>query len=114
MKSKILILLLILFVSFSLNALIEPNVMKPLLEKLIFNSVSILVGLSIAVVGIFLSSINTVYLSIYRLTKSKKKKVRLSVRLGLRGRSWDLALGSKGPKRVDRVYIARHMAPATT
>ena len=74
MKSKILILLLILFVSFSLNALIEPNVMKPLLEKLIFNSVSILVGLSIAVVGIFLSSINTVYLSIYRLTKSKKKK----------------------------------------
>ncbi|MGC6423010.1 MAG: hypothetical protein ACON47_03745 [Flavobacteriaceae bacterium] len=45
--------------------------MKPLLEKLIFNSVSILVGLSIAIVGIFLSSINTVYLSIHRLTKSK-------------------------------------------
>ncbi|MCB0370374.1 MAG: hypothetical protein KDD45_13355, partial [Bdellovibrionales bacterium] len=49
-------------------------VIKPLLEKLIFNSVSIMVGLSIALVGIFLSSINTVYLSIYRLTKSRKKK----------------------------------------
>jgi hypothetical protein len=78
MKNKILIYILILFVSISLNALIEPNVMKPLLEKLIFNSVSILVGLSIAVVGIFLSSINTVYLSIYRLTKSKKKKESFS------------------------------------
>tara|TARA_R110000764_G_scaffold137498_1_gene225423 strand:+ start:1701 stop:2225 length:525 start_codon:yes stop_codon:yes gene_type:complete len=78
MKSKILIFSLILFVSISLNALIEPNVMKPLLEKLIFNSVSILVGLSIAVVGIFLSSINTVYLSIYSLTKSKKKKESFS------------------------------------
>ena len=78
MKSKILIFSLILFVSISLNALIEPNVMKPLLEKLIFKSVSILVGLSIAVVGIFLSSINTVYLSIYSLTKSKKKKESFS------------------------------------
>lgn len=78
MRNKILIFILILFVSFSFNALIEPSVMKPLLEKLIFNSVSILVGLSIAVVGIFLSSINTVYLSIYRLTKSKKKKESFS------------------------------------
>jgi hypothetical protein len=78
MRNKILIFILIIFVSISFNALIEPNVMKPLLEKLIFNSVSILVGLSIAVVGIFLSSINTVYLSIYRLTKSKKKKESFS------------------------------------
>ncbi|WP_067145647.1 hypothetical protein [Pseudotamlana agarivorans] len=74
MRNKILIFILILVLSIGLNALIEPSVMKPLLEKLIFNSVSILVGLSIAIVGIFLSSINTVYLSIYRLTKSKKKK----------------------------------------
>tara|TARA_E500000318_G_C3565166_1_gene215340 strand:+ start:1981 stop:2505 length:525 start_codon:yes stop_codon:yes gene_type:complete len=74
MRNKILIFILILVLSIGLNAFIEPSVMKPLLEKLIFNSVSILVGLSIAIVGIFLSSINTVYLSIYRLTKSKKKK----------------------------------------
>lgn len=78
MKNKILILILIISTSICFTALIEPIVMKPLLEKLIFNSVSILVGLSIAVVGIFLSSINTVYLSIYRLTKSKKKKESFS------------------------------------
>ena len=57
-----------------LNMFIEPNVIKPLLEKLIFNSISILVGLSIALVGIFLSSINSIYLSIYRLTKSKNEQ----------------------------------------
>ena len=74
MRNKIFILSFIILLSIGLNAFIEPSVMKPLLEKLIFNSVSILVGLSIAIVGIFLSSINTVYLSIYRLTKTKKKK----------------------------------------
>lgn len=74
MRNKILIFILILVLSIGLNAFIEPSTMKPLLEKLIFNSISILIGLSIALVGIFLSSINTVYLSIYRLTKSKKKK----------------------------------------
>ena len=71
MRDKILIFILILVLSIWLNIFIDPSTMKPLLEKLIFNSVSILVGLSIAIVGIFLSSINTVYLSIYRLTKSK-------------------------------------------
>lgn len=73
MRSKTLIYLIIVIFSFALNAFIEPNVINPLLEKLIFNSVSILVGLSIAIVGIFLSSINTVYLSIYRLTKTENK-----------------------------------------
>ena len=71
MRDKILIFILILVLSIWLNIFIDPSTMKPLLEKLIFNSVSILVGLSIAIVSIFLSSINTVYLSIYRLTKSK-------------------------------------------
>ncbi len=33
MRNEILIFILILFVSFSFNALIEPNIMKPLLEK---------------------------------------------------------------------------------
>ena len=74
MRNKILMFILILVISIGLNTFIERSIMKPLLEKLIFNSVSILVGLSIAIVGIFLSSINTVYLSIYRLTKAKKKK----------------------------------------
>lgn len=74
MKTKIVKISLIIALSFGLNIFIDPSAMQPLLEKLIFNSVSILVGLSIALVGIFLSSINTIYLSIYRLTKSKKKK----------------------------------------
>jgi hypothetical protein len=54
---------------------IEPAKLSPLLEKLIFNSVSVLVGLSIAIIGIFLSSINTIYLSIYKLIKTKDQQV---------------------------------------
>ena len=57
--------------SILLSLLIDQNILSGLLEKMIFNAISILVGLSIAIVGIFLSSINTMYLSIYRLTKNK-------------------------------------------
>ena len=41
---------------------------------MIFNAVAVLVGLSIAVIGIFLSSINTMYLSLYKLTKDKNNE----------------------------------------
>ena len=62
---------LIILGAIGLNILINQNTLSLLLEKMIFNAVAVLVGLSIAVVGIFLSSINTMYLSIYRLTKTK-------------------------------------------
>lgn len=70
-KIKYLIIFLILLCSIFLSIFIEQTVLSDLLEKMIFNAVAVLVGLSIAVVGIFLSSINTMYLSIYRLTKTK-------------------------------------------
>lgn len=44
-----------------------------LLEKVIFNAISILVGLSIAIVGIFLGSINSLYLSLYRILRLKEE-----------------------------------------
>ncbi|SFN85324.1 hypothetical protein [Salegentibacter flavus] len=72
--NRILILLGIIIASTVLNLAMDQNSIGILLEKLIFNSISILVGLSIAIVGIFLSSINTVYLSIYRLTKNKDQE----------------------------------------
>ncbi|OSY89039.1 hypothetical protein WH52_05100 [Tenacibaculum holothuriorum] len=78
MRKKQIIFIGIIIISLILNSSIDSVVMKGLLEKLIFNSVSILVGLSIALSGIFLSSINTVYLSIYRMTKTKKKKESFS------------------------------------
>lgn len=40
-----------------------------LLDKVFFNTLSILIGLSIAIVGIFLGSINSLYLSLYKMIK---------------------------------------------
>lgn len=71
MKNKILVILSIIIFSVLLSLLIKQQVLSTLLEKIIFNAVAVLVGLSIAVIGIFLSSINTMYMSIYRLTKTK-------------------------------------------
>lgn len=71
MKNKICIILGILITSVLLSLFIEQQILSVLLEKIIFNAVAVLVGLSIAVVGIFLSSINTMYMSIYRLTKTR-------------------------------------------
>jgi hypothetical protein len=66
-------------ISFALSLLIcffiDQHRLSDLLEKLIFNAVSVLVGLSIAVIGIFLSSINTIYLSIYKIVKTKDTEV---------------------------------------
>lgn len=62
-------------VAFALCYFIKQETLASLLEKLIFNAVSILVGLSIAIIGIFLSSINTIYLSIYKIVKVKDQVV---------------------------------------
>lgn len=72
MNKKLIIICIIIF-SIVISALINQTTLSLLLEKMIFNAVSILVGLSIAIIGIFLSSINTVYLSIHRLTKTKDR-----------------------------------------
>lgn len=75
MNKKIAIFGLILAVSLFLSIFIKPIDMNDLLEKLVFNAVSILVGLSIAVVGIFLGSINGMYLSIYKIIKTKNQTI---------------------------------------
>ncbi len=76
MKSKkILIGLGLFLLTIILCSFINQELLSNLLEKLIFNAVSILVGLSIAIVGIFLSSINTIYLSIYKILKIKDQQV---------------------------------------
>lgn len=70
-NKEIIIIIAISILAVALSLLIDQIILSQLLEKMIFNAVAVLVGLSIAVVGIFLSSINTMYLSIYRLTKTK-------------------------------------------
>lgn len=70
-NKKILVILAITILAIVISLVIDQKSLSQLLEKMIFNAVAVLVGLSIAVVGIFLSSINTMYLSIYRLTKTK-------------------------------------------
>ncbi len=74
-KRKWLTFIGIALITFVLTLYIEPVKLSALLEKLIFNAVSVLVGLSIAIVGIFLSSINTIYLSIYKIFKTKDQQV---------------------------------------
>ena len=66
-------MLFIVLWSIMMNILVPENKMNELLEKLIFNAVSVLVGLSIAVAGIFLGSINSLYLSIYKIMKTKNE-----------------------------------------
>jgi len=72
MNKTILIIGIVVF-SIILSSFIDQQSLSMLLEKMIFNAVSILVGLSIAIIGIFLSSINTVYLSIHRIVKTKER-----------------------------------------
>ncbi|MBP6755495.1 MAG: hypothetical protein KA210_05045 [Bacteroidia bacterium] len=72
---KILTFIGIFIFATALTMFIEPVKLSSLLEKLIFNAVSVLVGLSIAIIGIFLSSINTIYLSIYKILKTKDQQV---------------------------------------
>jgi hypothetical protein len=74
-KMKILTFIGILMFTILLARYIEPIKLSVLLEKLIFNAVSVLVGLSIAIIGIFLSSINTIYLSIYKIVKNNDQNV---------------------------------------
>lgn len=71
MKTKTCIIFSIVISSVLISLLINQQVLSDLLEKMIFNAIAVLVGLSIAVIGIFLSSINSMYMSIYRLTKTK-------------------------------------------
>ncbi len=72
MNKKLIIICIIIF-SIVISALINQIALSLLLEKMIFNAVSILVGLTVAIIGIFLSAVNTVYLSIHRLTKTKNR-----------------------------------------
>lgn len=65
----------LLLLSFIICFFTDEKNLSLLLEKLIFNAVSILVGLSIAIIGIFLSSINTIYLSIYKIVKTKDQQI---------------------------------------
>ncbi len=75
MKNKILIFAIIFIGSVLLVSFIKTDLLNELLAKLVFNAVSILVGLSIAVVGILLGSINSMYLSIYKIIKTKDQNL---------------------------------------
>ncbi len=74
-KWKILTFIGIFIFATVLTLFIEQVKLSGLLEKLIFPAVSVLVGLSIAIIGIFLSSINTIYLSIYKILKTKDQQI---------------------------------------
>jgi len=80
---------LIIAISIVLTSFIDPIILSILLEKFIFNTVSILVGLSVAIVGIFLSSINSLYLSIYKIIKVKDSQVFSNDDIDLIKRSLD-------------------------
>jgi len=59
----------LLAVSFLICYWTSEEMINNLLDKVFFNTLSILIGLSIAIVGIFLGSINSLYLSLYKMIK---------------------------------------------
>jgi hypothetical protein len=61
---------IIFIFSFLICLWTKESLINSLLDKVFFNTLSILAGLSIAIVGIFLGSINSLYLSIYKMIKS--------------------------------------------
>lgn len=72
---KYLFYILFLFTSVLLSISIDNITLDRLLNNTIFNTLSVLVGLSIAITGIFLSSVNSIYLSIYKILKSNTNEV---------------------------------------
>lgn len=42
------------------------------IEKVVLNLIAILVGLAVAIVGVFLGSVNNLYLSLYKIVKTQK------------------------------------------
>ena len=67
--NKYLKILLLFVVSFFICFWSREEKIDILLDKVFFNTLSILIGLSIAIVGIFLGSINSLYLSLYKMIK---------------------------------------------
>lgn len=59
----------LLILSFLICLWTKEELINNLLDKVFFNTLSILIGLSIAIVGIFLGSINTLYLSLYKMIR---------------------------------------------
>lgn len=66
---KILKIIILLIVSYLICIWTNEEMINNLLDKVFFNTLSILIGLSIAIVGIFLGSINSLYLSLYKMIK---------------------------------------------
>lgn len=67
--NKYLKFVLFMIFSFLICLWTNEEMINNLLDKVFFNTLSILIGLSIAIVGIFLGSINSLYLSLYKMIK---------------------------------------------
>lgn len=67
--TKIIKILLIVMFAFFICLWTNEKELVALLDKVFFNTLSILIGLSIAIVGIFLGSVNSLYLSLYKMIK---------------------------------------------
>jgi hypothetical protein len=67
--TKLLKILFLLIASFCVCNWTNEKLLEALLDKVFFNTLSILIGLSIAIVGIFLGSVNSLYLSLYKMIK---------------------------------------------
>lgn len=67
--TKLLKILILAIASFFICFWTNEKALEVLLDKVFFNTLSILIGLSIAIVGIFLGSVNSLYLSLYKMIK---------------------------------------------
>lgn len=73
---KIIISTTIIFVfAVFVNINTDINLIKSFIDKLTFRVISSFVGLSIAIVGIFLGSVSNIYLSLYKFKKTDNESL---------------------------------------
>lgn len=68
-----LLLVVFLIVAYFLCLWMENKRLIIILDKLIFGTTATFVGLTIAITGIFLTSVNTIYLNLFKVLKSDDK-----------------------------------------
>ncbi len=68
----------ILIFAIFVNLLVNESVYNQIVDKILFNSISVFVGISIAVIGIFLGSINHIYVSIFQVLNQDEGTTKLT------------------------------------
>lgn len=75
MNRKTLIIIIVIIISCAILYFTEFKSQEFILDKTIFSVIPVLIGMTIAVIGIFLSSLNNLNLSLYKIAKNKEQNI---------------------------------------